>query len=242
MNREYHKWWSAHLSRDMELIVFGHSGAKILVFPTRCGRFYEYEELRMTSVLADKINGGYIQLFCVDSIDAESFYCNWAHPSGRIQRHKQFEAYVLHEVIPFMNEKNDNPCTVSHGCSLGAFHAANIAFRHPDKFQRLVAFSGRFDLTMQVEYFGDLFDGFYNEDVYFHTPTHFLQSLNEPERLESLKKMDILYTIGEQDPFLENNRHLSEILNAKGIRHHLHVWKERAHSGHYWRKMAPCYL
>ena len=44
MNREYHKWWSPNLSRDMELLVFGHSGAKVLVFPTRGGRFYEYRE------------------------------------------------------------------------------------------------------------------------------------------------------------------------------------------------------
>jgi esterase/lipase superfamily enzyme len=29
----------------MELLVFGHAGPKVLVFPTRDGRFYEYENL-----------------------------------------------------------------------------------------------------------------------------------------------------------------------------------------------------
>ena len=45
MNREYHRWYSERLHREMELLVFGHGGAKVLVFPTRDGRFYEYENL-----------------------------------------------------------------------------------------------------------------------------------------------------------------------------------------------------
>ena len=77
MKRVYHKWWSENLERDMELLVFGHGGAKVLVFPTRGGRFYEYENLRITDVLQSKIEFGYLQLYCVDSIDAESFYCWW---------------------------------------------------------------------------------------------------------------------------------------------------------------------
>jgi len=80
MKRVYHKWWSENLDRDMELLVFGHVGAKVLVFPTRDGRFYEYENLRITDVLQSKIEVGQLQLYCVDSIDAESFYCWWAHP------------------------------------------------------------------------------------------------------------------------------------------------------------------
>ena len=53
MNREYHFWWSWRLNRNMELLAFGHAGAKVIVFPTREGRFYEYENLRMTEVLRD---------------------------------------------------------------------------------------------------------------------------------------------------------------------------------------------
>ncbi|MEY3787833.1 MAG: hypothetical protein RLZ75_2040, partial [Pseudomonadota bacterium] len=49
MNREYHKWWSDRLQRDMELLVFGHAGAKVLVFPSRFGRFYEYEKLGLVA-------------------------------------------------------------------------------------------------------------------------------------------------------------------------------------------------
>ena len=32
MNREYHKWFSPRLQRDMELLVFGHAGRAVLFF------------------------------------------------------------------------------------------------------------------------------------------------------------------------------------------------------------------
>ncbi len=226
----------------MEFLVFGHAGAKVLVFPTRDGRFYEYEDLRIVDSLKHKIESGHIQLFCVDSVDHETFYCFWRRPQDRIQRHIHFEDYVLNEIIPFMNAKNPHPCTIAHGCSLGAYHAANIAFRHPQYFQKLVAFSGRFDLTLEVEYFHNLFDGYYDENIYFHTPTHFLPNLTSETQLNYLRKMDITLVIGKDDPFLQNNYALSHILNQKGIRHALYEWEGRAHQGQFWRRMAPLYI
>jgi len=42
----------------MEFLVFGHAGAKVLIFPTRDGRFYEYEDLRIVDSLRPKIDAG----------------------------------------------------------------------------------------------------------------------------------------------------------------------------------------
>jgi esterase/lipase superfamily enzyme len=242
MHREYYRWFSHHLHRDMELLVFGHAGAKVLVFPTRDGRFYEYENLRIVNSLAEKINAGQLQLWCLDNIASETFYCFWRHPADRIRRHVQYEEYILNEVMPLMNQKNPHPCTIAHGCSLGAFLAGNMAFRYPHLFQKLAAFSGRYDLTMNVEYFGNLFDGYYDENVYFHTPSHFMPNLNCDWRLDQLRRMDIVMVVGDDDPFLHNNRQLSDILHAKGISHQLHIWEGRAHRGQYWRRMAPLYI
>ncbi len=242
MNREYHKWWSDCLQRDMELLVFGHSGAKVLVFPTRGGRFYEYEKLGMVDALKHKIDQGWLQLYCIDSVDIESFYCWWAHPQGRIDRHKAYEDYILHEVLPFMQSKNQHDCVISHGLSLGAFQAANIAFRHPHLFKKLVAFSGRYDLTLNVDCFNDLFDGYYSEDIYYNTPTHYLPNLHNSWHVDRLREMDITLVIGQEDPFLDNNHHLSSILAQKGINHKFQYWHDRAHSGRYWRQMAPMFV
>lgn len=242
MNREYHAWWSHRLNRTMELLIFGHAGAKVLVFPTRGGRFFEYEKLRMVDSIREKIERGWLQIYCLDSIDPESFYCWWAHPAGRIQRHIQYEEYVLCEVLPFMQEKNCHPCVIAHGCSLGAFHAANFAFRHPQLFRKLVAFSGRYDLSQEFDGFANLFSGYYDENIYFHTPTHYLPGLNCPLRLHHLRQMEVVLVIGEEDPFRGNNEYLSSILSNKGISHQLHLWQERAHRGSYWRKMVQLYL
>lgn len=242
MNREYHRWYTDRLGRDMELLIFGHAGAKVLVFPTRDGRFHEYEDLRLVDSVRHKIEAGHLQLYCVDSIDHETFYCFWRHPADRIRRHIQFEEYILNEVMPLMSSKNSHPCTIAHGCSLGAFHAVNIAFRYPHLFGKVSAFSGRYDLTINTEHFRDLFDGHYDDNVYYHTPSHFLPNLTCNWRLDALRRMDIVLVIGEEDPFVENNRHLSHVLWSKGVPHSLNTWQGRAHQGHAWRNMARLYI
>jgi esterase/lipase superfamily enzyme len=129
LQREYYRWWSKDLSRDMELLCFGHAGTKVLVFPTSNGRFFEYENNGMVGTLADRIDSGQLQLYCVDSVDGESWYNKAAHPYWRVQRHMQYERYIVNDVLALMGEKNQTPRLIATGCSFGAFHAANFGFR-----------------------------------------------------------------------------------------------------------------
>jgi esterase/lipase superfamily enzyme len=55
MFRDHHKWFSRSLNRDMELLVFGHGGPPVIVFPTSMGAFFEYEDRGMVAALADKL-------------------------------------------------------------------------------------------------------------------------------------------------------------------------------------------
>lgn len=242
MNREYHEWFSKNLHRKMELLVFGHSGARVIVFPTRGGRFFDYENFGMLKSLAPSIEAGNLQLFCVDSVDYESFYCFWAHPRGRIERHIRYEAYIMEEVLPFTAHKNPNSPIMTHGCSLGAYHAINTAFRHPDIFFKTVGFSGRYDPTMQVGDYPDLLEGYYDDDVYFHSPSHYLPNITDEAILSKLRNMEIILTVGESDVFLHNNLKFSEALRDKGIEHALHLWPSEAHSARHWRRMAANYI
>ena len=235
MNVEYHKWYSPRLNRDMELKVYGHAGARMLVFPTSKGRFFEYEDRGMIDNLSDHLENGWLQIFCVDSVDAESFYCRWAHPSGRITRHMQYEDYLLHEVLPFTWHKNQNPFLISHGCSFGAYHAVNIAFRHPHLFGRVLALSGKYDMS-------NFFDGYQSDDIYFNTPSHFVPNLSDPFQINALNRMDIILVAGEHDPNIENNRQLSNALWSKGIWHAMHVWDGWSHDWPYWQKMVRQYI
>lgn len=242
MIRDYLRWYSPRLHRDMELLIFGHAGAKVLMFPTRDGRFFEYEQLGIVASLADKIEAGQLQLFCIEGLANESFYDRHRHPAERIRRHAALEDYILHEVLPLMAQRNGHDCTIVHGCSLGAYQAASLVFRHPHLFRKLVAFSGRYDLTMKVESFDDLLDGYYDDSVYFHMPTHFLPGLDNTWQLDRLRQVEIVLTVGADDPFIDNNRHLSGLLREKGLHHSLHLWDGRAHRAGAWRRMAEIYI
>jgi esterase/lipase superfamily enzyme len=226
----------------MELLVFGKAGRRILVFPTLRGNPHQYEELGMVEVLRDRLEGNTLQLLCLDSLDLDSWYNRERRPRDRVLRHLDFENYVLREVLPFSHSKNADPSLTAHGCSLGAFHAVNIAFRHPECFTHILALTGRYDLTKSFPGLPDLLDGYYDDDVYFNTPSHFMSNMTDPQLLEQLRKLDIKIVVGESDAFFQNNRALSQTLWDKGIGHAFHVWKGSGHGARNWREMVRLYL
>src|SRR5688572_7035952 len=131
MRREHHRWYSPSLNKEMDLLVFGHGGARALVFPTSLGKYFEWEDRGMIDTLRDQIDNGWLQLFCVDSVDAESWYDKKKHPGARAWRHMQYERYVLDEVLPLSWRMNQTPYLIATGASFGAYHVVNLAFRHP---------------------------------------------------------------------------------------------------------------
>lgn len=235
--RNYHRWHSSHLDRDMELLSFGHAGERALVFPTRQGRFFDFENWHLVDALAEPLEAGLLQLFCLDSHDSHSFYNAAIPPAQRIHEHTRYEAYLLHEVLPFTAATNPDRRLLATGCSLGAFHAVNLVLRHPQRFTRLLALSGRYDLTKPVGPFTDLFDGFYNDSIYYHTPLHFLPNLTDPTLLDALRRIDITLAVGLEDPFAPSTRELSRILDSLAIPHRLDLWPGEAHRAHHWRDM-----
>ena len=197
---------------------------------------------RIIDAIRDKIDNGELQIFCVDSIDAESFYNQQAHPSERIHRHIEYENYIVDEVLPFMHKKNGAEAFEVAGCSMGAYHAFNIAMKFPCRFYKVVGMSGRYDLTHELEDFRDLFDGYHDENVYFNMPLQFIPNLQDEFMLECIRDTEIILAIGETDPFLASNHQCSHVLQSKGIDHHLSVWDGSAHRPRYWRKMVQLYL
>jgi esterase/lipase superfamily enzyme len=82
MNFQHHRWYSPSLRRDMELMVVGHAGARVLVFPTSLGNCYEWLDRRMHEVLGEHLERGWIQLFCMDQVHGESWYGDHLHPGA----------------------------------------------------------------------------------------------------------------------------------------------------------------
>lgn len=242
MHREYHKWFSKHLGREMELLIFGHGGRAVILFPTRMARFYDYENWGIINALSSQIHQGELQLYCVDSIDNESFYNHDVFPSVRIERHLQYEKYLLDEVLSLIYQRNSPKGVETAGFSMGAYHAVNLAMKHPNLFNKTVGISGRYDLTHAPVPFTDLLNGFHNELVYFNMPGQYLPNLQDAKVISDIQNMEIILAVGETDPFLESNQSLSQTLREKQINHHLYTWDNDAHRPRYWRKMAPLYI
>jgi esterase/lipase superfamily enzyme len=236
MNREYHKWWSWRLDRDMELLVFGHGGVPIVVFPSSQGRFFEFEDRGLIGAVAHKIDSGEIQLYCLDSVDAESWYNRDVPPRWRIARHVQYENYIMEEVLPFIRLRNFDPHLVSVGCSFGGYHAVNVALRHPDRFTGFLSMSGAFDLS-------NFLGGYYDQDVYINMPPHNQPNLSDPWFFDRYRNNTYILASGWDDHCLWQSQNLARIMGEKGVPHHLYIWDSwNSHDWPTWARMMNEYL
>src|SRR5262245_15605347 len=118
MNREHHRWYSPSLGRDMELLVFGHGGARAVVFPSSMGKFFEWEDRGMIDALGERLDRGWLQLYCVDSIDVDSWYAKWKAPAERANAHAAYDAYLRDEVLPLSRQMNRTPFRIRWGQAL----------------------------------------------------------------------------------------------------------------------------
>ncbi len=235
MNREYHRWYSPSLNRDMELLIFGHAGARVLIFPTSKGKFYEWEDRSMIQALSHHINLGWLQLYCVDSVDAESWYAYDKHPGARAWRQESYQNYLLHEVLPLSQQKNQNPFLITTGASFGAYHAVNFALRYPHLVGRTIGMSGIYDISRWA-------DGFQGEFVYRNNPCWYIPQEHDWGRLDALRRLDIILAVGREDSLRGNNEHLSHLLWQKEIGNALRIWDGWSHDWPYWLKMIQLYI
>ena len=235
MHREHHRWFSPSLGRDMDLLVFGHGGARVVVYPTSMGRFFEWEDRGMIGALAEHLERGWLQLLCVDSVDAESWYARGKHPVQMAERQEQYERYVLDEVLPLSWSRNPTPYLITTGASFGAYHAAALAFRHPHVVNRMLGMSGLYDIREQT---GAYYDG----RIHAHNPSDFVRHEHDPWRLDALRRQDIILVTGRDDSFRQNNEWLSQILWERGVGNALRLWDGWAHDWPWWRQMVVRYI
>ena len=235
VNREYRKWWSPALGRDMELLVFGDRGAPVLVFPTSMGRFYQWEDFGIVSHMAPRIDAGWLQLWCVDSIDGESFYNKAMAPQDRARRHLAYERYLVDEVLPAIRYANGVDQLIVAGSSFGAFHALAFVTRRPGIARKAVGMSGAYDSARWL-------DGERGGDAYFVNPLAFLPNLNDDRYLAPLRETEIIIATGRDDPNVDESRRLAGVLQQKGVPAELDLWDGWAHDWPYWKDMVDRYI
>jgi esterase/lipase superfamily enzyme len=214
----------------MELLRYGHAGLPVVAFPAEDGGYVQWEDFGMVGSLAWRLAAGALQLWCVDSVDRESWAARMRSPEERIERHLEYERYVLDELLP---ELPGPPLLV--GPATGAFHAVLFCLRHPDRFQGWIALSGEFDSRRWL-------DGYSSEEAYLTNPLAFLPTLNG-ERLTALRAMrPAIVATGTEDDHVRDSETLVELLRAKGVDVQFDLWPGWQHDWPYWRRMLDGYL
>jgi esterase/lipase superfamily enzyme len=239
MKRELSGWFSPVLQKEMPIAAYGDYGFALLLVPTAAADYLEYERFQLMETLAPYINSGKVRIFSVNSINNESWLNNTMAGEHKAIRHNQFNDYIFNEVIPFIktNTSAETPI-ITCGASFGALHSMNLFLKRPDLIDGVIAMSGVYDLT-------DYTKGFYDDQVYFNSPCHYIPNLSDEWNLNHIRKsrhIHILTGSGDyEDP--QASRNFSGVLNTKGIHHELDVWgTEWKHDWPTWRAMLPLYL
>lgn len=231
MQEEYLKWFSPYLQRDVEMLVFGHAGYPVVVFPTSKGSFHENRDMGLVKSAQWYIEQGLIKIYCPISNDADSFYNKSIHPHQRIQNHVAYDKMICHEIVERIRLNTPAAKVVMAGCSFGGYHAANFAFRHPGYVSHMFSMSGAFDIRTFM-------DGYQHDDIFYNNPLEYLPGLHDQE----LWKMDIVLGTSNWDICFDANIKLHNTLSAKNVNHWFDVRQNRPHDWEVWKEMFPHYL
>ena len=194
---------SSSLGKDMHMMIYGHRGVPFLAFPTQDGMCRQLEDFGLIEQIRDFIEDGRIQLFVVDTVDAESWY-----------------RYLVDEVVPLMREEND-ALPFTFGMSMGADHAAITFLRRPELFRGMLALSGVYD----ADYF---FEGYMDPTLYDNSPERFLPNMPADHPYIALyNQKKLIFCVGQgawEEDGVRTLRHLQRVFESKGIRAWCDFW------------------
>ena len=222
MRREQHSLWSDAMGSAGDVIVYGHYGRPVLVFPSEQGRCYDFENNGMIGVVSEHIEQGRVKLYCVDSFDGASWSAQDLSLEERARQHSRYEQWVLGSVVPFIAADTGGSDILTTGCSMGAYHAANFVLKRADLFPAALCMSGVYDVSA-------LGWGERGENVYFNNPMDYVANL-VGDHLEWLRsRVSLLLVCGQgqwEDTTgaLDSTRQFAGVLGEKGLRHEMDLW------------------
>jgi esterase/lipase superfamily enzyme len=239
MQRELFGWYSPSLNREMPIVTYGHYGTALLLIPTAAADYLEYERFQMLEALAPFIEGGKIKVFSINSINLESWMNKEMEGAHKAIRQNQWNQYVFEEVIPFIRNSTsqDTPIIVS-GASFGALHSMNLFLKRPDLINGVISMSGVYNL---MEYT----DGYYDEQVYYNSPSHYMPMLGDHWSLEQIRRSSHIHIFSGEGPYEAPHaaREFADVLYSKNINYELDIWgSEWRHDWPTWRHVLPHYL
>jgi esterase/lipase superfamily enzyme len=141
--------------------------------------------------------------------------------------------------VPFVKNSTswDTPLIIS-GASFGALHSMNLFLKRPDLVNGVLALSGVYELTEYTK-------GYWDEQVYFNSPMHYMPNLADHGLLEQIRNSPHIHILTGSGAFEDptSSGRFAKILYDKGIGYNLDVWgSEWPHDWNTWKVMLPHYL
>lgn len=243
MDIQYRKEYSVQLGRDMEYKIYGWGGVPCIWFPCQNGRFFDFENYGMLDVCRTYLDQGRMQLFTVDSMDAESLSAVWRPGWERMDRQEQYFRYISDELSHRIFEINSRAWDTGimvMGFSLGAYHSANFYFRRPDLFTRNLSLSGAYSIKYMVE-------GYESLETYLNSPVDSLRNLPEGHPyFELLRRNRAVFCTGQgawEHPMQESTRELDTVMCEKHLPAKFCYWGyDVYHDWCWWKRQLEVYL
>jgi esterase/lipase superfamily enzyme len=231
MQEKHIKFYSHVLGRDMDLLVNGHWGYPILMFPTSMGNYLQNRDFGLMDSISHLIDAGKIKTYNIDSIDFQSFYAKELPANTKIYNYNLYTRFLKEELVPAIQKECSVHRVAVAGASFGGYHCTNFAFKYPDLVSHCFSMSGSFNIKSFMK-------GYYDDNVYFNNPVDFMQNA------ESWKynHMSIILGTSDWDICRQDNIEMSRMLAAKGINHWYDEKKWANHDWPLWNMMFPEYV
>jgi esterase/lipase superfamily enzyme len=108
------------IDRGMTIVQYGHYGRPVLVFPSESGRAWDFENNGMLDAIGNLINDGRVKLYCVDTLDADTWADKGLPIEERALRHEVYTRWLTHHVVSHIHsDTSPGAELITLGCSLG---------------------------------------------------------------------------------------------------------------------------
>ncbi|ERL10648.1 alpha/beta hydrolase-fold protein [Olsenella profusa] len=231
-------------NRDFDLVVYGSKGQPVIAFPEADASCVCWENNGMVAALADLIEAGTIQLFCVDSLDDESWHATGALDEYRRQNLADWFDFIEHELLAFVGTTSTSrrrPLLV--GAGMGAMNVTVALLRKPAAYAGLLALSGTYDVRALVG------DWAVPEWLAF-SPVDLVANLDPAsDVVKALKDGQLAFVSGQEgsETGAWSQSLLEERMAALGIDATFELWGyDVSHDWCWWQEMCrqllPCLL
>ena len=223
------------------VLAYGHYGRPLVAFPSENGEPQDWEDRGMVEAIAPLLDDGKVKLYCVPSLDHDSWTRDDLPLEERARRHGHYEWWVLTKLVPFVQADSHTHELMATGASFGAYHAVNFCLKRSDLFPLAIGMSGVYDVSVQG-------GGERGEAVYFNNPMDYVANL-QGDHLDWLRRQASVLLVCGQGQWedttgaLDSTKRFGALLAEKGIPHEVDLWgHDVPHDWPSWRRQLAHHL